>query len=186
MMYFRPNKIVFLLGRPISFEFKSCNWLLRIRATNKKWCWPFFFFSDSRSSVAPRSSGCRRTARLSCQKREVQVFGWSNGQMESVTAYSKHLVWLIFPFSPLSPTDCFHPGPLTPSKSGCRPFFFFSFWKLFYCSPAAASSLFLSSRPWPTRPGGEARGWFAAKADTRRIGGHVNRTLKIHRGRDYF
>lgn len=52
------------------------------------------------NSVAPRSSGCSQTvvawrcALLSCQNREVQVFGWSDGQMESVTAYSKHLVWL--------------------------------------------------------------------------------------------
>lgn len=94
------------------YRFKSCNSLLRIRATNKKWCWTFFFsdqwgvlapqtvWINSRSSVAPRSSGCSRTvvawrrALLSCQNPEVQVFGWSHGQMESVTAYSKHLVWL--------------------------------------------------------------------------------------------
>lgn len=148
---------------------------------------------NSRSSVAPRSSGCSRTvvawhcALLSCQNREVQVFGWSDGQMESFTAYSKHLVWLtrrtthLFSLSPI-------PQPIASilvlsHHLNPAPKLFFK--RTFYCSLAAASSLFLSSQPWPMCPGGEAQGWFAAKADMRQIGGHVNRTLKIHRRRDY-
>lgn len=44
MLYFQPKKSCSCRGVPfLWYRFKSCSSLLRIRATNKKWCWTFFF-----------------------------------------------------------------------------------------------------------------------------------------------